>query len=233
MLVTWGCHSGSAPGSTGEASPKPAASATSAPEEPEAPARAAAAVPGDSKDARPVLVCFGDSLTAGLGTGQGQSYPDYLQGDLDQLHYHYRVVNEGISGNTTKDGVERLPEILALHPAVAVVEFGGNDGLRGLRIEDTRANLDQIVRTLKAAGVKVAMAGITLPPDYGPDYIKQFDDTYTVLAKKYRVPMLPFLLKDVYGLPGMMQRDQTHATAKGNVVVAQNVVQLVAPLLKK
>ena len=106
-------------------------------------------------------------------------------------------------------------------------------GCAGLRIEDTRANLDEIVRTLKDAGVKVALAGITLPPDYGPDYIKQFDDTYTVLAKKYRVPMLPFLLKDVYGVPGMMQRDETHATAKGNVVVAQNVVALVLPLLKK
>ena len=184
----------------------------------------AAAATARSKDSRPVLVCFGDSLTAGLGTGPGQSYPDYLQGDLDKLHYRYRVVNEGISGNTTKDGVERLPEVLALHPVVAVVEFGGNDGLRGLRLEDTRANLDEIVGTLKKAGIKVALAGITLPPDYGPDYIQQFDETYTMLAKKYRVPMLPFLLKDVYGVPGMMQRDETHATAKGNVVVAHNVV---------
>ncbi len=186
-----------------------------------------------SNDKRPVVVCFGDSLTAGLGTGPGQSYPDYLQTDLDQLHYRYRVDNEGVSGNTTKDGVERLPEVLALHPAVAVVEFGGNDGLRGLRIEDTRANLDQIVSTLQGAGIKVALAGITLPPDYGPDYIRQFNETYTVLAKKYHVPMLPFLLKDVYGVPGMMQRDQTHATAKGNQVVARNVVPLVTPLLKK
>ena len=186
-----------------------------------------------SNDERSVVVCFGDSLTAGLGTGLGQSYPDYLQTDLDQLHYHYRVDNEGVSGNTTKDGVERLPEVLALHPAVVVVEFGGNDGLRGLRIEDTRANLDQIVSTLKGAGIKVALAGITLPPDYGPDYIQQFNETYTVLAKKYRVPMLPFLLKDVYGVAGMMQRDQTHATAKGNQVVARNVLPLLVPLLKK
>jgi len=186
-----------------------------------------------SNDGRPVLVCFGDSLTAGLGTEAGQSYPDYLQADLDKLHYRYRVVNEGISGNTTKDGVERLPEILALRPAVAVVEFGGNDGLRGLRIEDTRANLDEIVRTLKNTGIKVALAGITLPPDYGEDYIQQFNETYSVLAQKYHVPMLPFLLKDVYGVPGLMQRDNTHATAKGNVIVAQNVVPLVRPLLRK
>jgi acyl-CoA thioesterase-1 len=184
-------------------------------------------------DGRPVLVCFGDSLTAGLGTDAGQTYPDYLQADLDKLHYGYRVDNEGVSGNTTKDGVERLPEILALHPAVVVVEFGGNDGLRGLRIEDTRANLDEIVSTLKRAGIKVALAGITLPPDYGEDYIRQFNATYSLLAKKYRVPMLPFLLKDVYGVPGMMQRDDIHATAKGNAIVARNVVPLVLPLLKK
>jgi acyl-CoA thioesterase-1 len=182
---------------------------------------------------RPLLVCFGDSLTAGLGTEPGQSYPDYLQADLDKLHYKYRVDNEGVSGNTTKDGVERLPDILALHPAVVVVEFGGNDGLRGLPIADTRANLDQIVVTLQRAGIKVALAGITLPPDYGQDYIRQFNQTYTLLAKKYRVPMLPFLLKNVYGVPGMMQRDQTHATAKGNVIVARNVLPLVLPLLKK
>jgi len=85
-------------------------------------------------DKRPVVVCFGDSLTAGYGTDLGQSYPDYLQKDLDAEGYNYRVVNEGISGNTTKDGVNRLNSILALKPAVVVVEFGGNDGLRGLRI---------------------------------------------------------------------------------------------------
>jgi acyl-CoA thioesterase-1 len=189
--------------------------------------------PLDSHDSRPLLVCFGDSLTAGLGTDPGQSYPDYLQTDLDQLHYRYRVVNEGISGNTTKDGLERLPIILALRPAVVLVEFGGNDGLRGLPISDTRANLDKIVSGLKDSGAKVALAGITLPPDYGPDYIRQFNDTYTLLAAKYHVPMLPFLLNHVYGVEGLMQSDNIHATAPGNQVVARNVVALVIPLLKK
>ena len=113
------------------------------------------------------------------------------------------------------------------------MEFGGNDGLRGLRVEDTRENLDEIVGTLKRAGIKVALAGITLPPDYGEDYIQKFNETYSVIAKKYGVPMLPFLLKGVYGVPGMMQRDETHATAKGNAIVARNVVPLVLPLLKK
>ena len=235
-LAVSGCHANSTSNAAADSNATPAASETSASRAAGDDARAADSVPKPavrSDDRRPVLICFGDSLTAGLGTGPGQSYPDYLQTDLDQLHYHYRVDNEGVSGDTTKDGVERLPGILALHPVVVVVEFGGNDGLRGLRVEDTRANLDTIVSTLKGAGVKVALAGITLPPDYGPDYIAQFNETYRLLAQKYHVPMLPFLLKDVYGVPGMMQRDKPHATAKGNAIVAKNVVPLVSPLLKR
>lgn len=184
-------------------------------------------------DHRPLIVCFGDSLTAGYGAELGKSYPDYLQADLDAKGYHYRVVNEGIGGNTTKDGVERVDSIVAMKPAIVVVEFGGNDGLRGLPIEDSRSNLDKIIATLKAGGAKVVLAGITLPPDYGPDYIRQFNETYSLLAKKYNVPMLPFLLKGVFGVDGMMQRDQTHATAEGNKIVANNVLPLVLPLLRK
>ncbi len=184
-------------------------------------------------DKRPLIVCFGDSLTAGYGTDPGQSYPDDLQRDLDAKGYTYRVVNEGVSGNTTKDGLGRLNHVVALHPAITVVEFGGNDGLRGLPIADSRANLDQIVQTLKASGTKVVLAGITLPPDYGADYIHQFNETYVVLAKKYNVPMIPFLLQGVFGQPGMMQADRTHATAKGNEVVAANVMRLILPLLKR
>jgi len=184
-------------------------------------------------DSRPLLVCFGDSLTAGAGTDPGESYPDYLQADLDQRGYPYRVVNEGISGNTTKDALERLNSILALKPSIVVVEFGGNDGLRGVPVHDSRANLDKIVGTLKASGAKVVLAGITLPPDYGPDYIRQFDETYTLVAKKYNVPMLPFILRGAYGVTGMMQPDETHATAAGNKVVANNILALVLPLLKK
>jgi acyl-CoA thioesterase-1 len=186
-----------------------------------------------AKDARPVLVCFGDSLTAGPGTEPGQSYPDYLQKDLQQRHLNYRVVNAGVSGDTTKDGVNRLRQVLALNAAVVVVEFGGNDGLRGLPISQSRANLDKIVGTLQRAGASVVIAGITLPPQYGVDYVDQFNDTYVTLAKKYHVPMLPFLLQGVYGGVGMMQQDGIHATAKGNEVVARNVLNLLGPVLKK
>jgi acyl-CoA thioesterase I len=213
--------------------PKPAEQpATTQAPAAEAPAATPQTTP-TATDHRPLIVCFGDSLTAGYGADFGKSYPDYLQADLDARGYHYRVVNEGISGNTTKDGVERVNEIVAMKPAIVVVEFGGNDGLRGLRIEDSRSNLDKIVGTLKASGTKVVLAGITLPPDYGPDYIQQFNDTYTLLEKKYKVPLLPFLLKGVFGVDGMMQADRTHATAEGNKIVANNVLPFLLPLLKK
>jgi acyl-CoA thioesterase-1 len=183
-------------------------------------------------DGRPVVACFGDSLTAGLGTDPGQSYPDYLQKILNDANYPYRVVNEGVSGNTTKDGLNRIGRILALHPVLVVVEFGGNDGLRGLPLEQTKSNLGSIIEQLQAAHTRVALAGITLPPDYGPDYIAKFNAMYPALAKQYHLPMLPFLLQNVYGVPGDMQDDKTHATAQGNKQVAANVAGLIEPMLK-
>jgi acyl-CoA thioesterase-1 len=184
-------------------------------------------------DDRPVIVAFGDSLTAGYGTDAGNSYPDFLERDLNAKSFHYHVVNAGISGNTTKDGVERLEDVLALKPVLVIVAFGGNDGLRGLPIESTRKNLDQIVSTLQRAAVKVVLGGITLPPNYGSDYIRQFNGTYALLAKQYHVPLLPFLLQDVYGTTGSMQADGIHATAQGNQQVARNLLPLVMPLLHK
>ena len=233
-----GCHAkGTAPtannAATTQASvhPEPADGPMSAEDNSDADEPPALANSGDQG---PVLVCFGDSLTAGVRMGPGQSYPDDLQRDLNALGYKYRVVNQGVSGNTTKDGVARLGDVLKLKPEIAVVEFGGNDGLRGLPIAETEANLDQIVGTLQGTHIKVALAGITLPPDYGEDYIRRFDEIYSRIAKKYHVILLPFLLQNVYGRQGMIQsRDQIHPTAKGNEQVARNVLGLVRPLLKK
>ena len=152
-----------------------------------------------------MIVAFGDSLTAGYGADPGDSYPDYLEKDLNAKGYHYQVINQGISGNTTKDGVDRLPDALRLKPVVVIVAFGGNDGLRGLPIATTRENLDHIVSTLLHSGAKVVLGGITLPPNYGPDYIRQFNQTYALLAAKYHVPLLPFLLQGRLRVAGGMQ----------------------------
>ena len=184
-------------------------------------------------DGRPVIAAFGDSLTAGYGTNEGQSYPDALQRDLNAKGYAYHVVNAGVSGNTTKDGVARLPAVIALHPKIVIVAFGGNDGLRGLPIASTRQNLMTIVDTLQRAHALVVLGGITLPPNYGPDYIQQFNDTYALLSKQFHCPLLPFLLQGVYGVPGGMQEDGIHATAGGNETVAKNLLPLLLPLLKK
>lgn len=186
-----------------------------------------------AKDDRPVIVAFGDSLTAGYGADAGDSYPDFLEQDLNTKGFHYHVVNAGISGNTTKDGVDRLDDVMALKPVVVIVAFGGNDGLRGLPIDSTRKNLDQIISTLQGAGVKLVLGGITLPPNYGADYIRQFNETYALLAKQYHVPLLPFLLQNVYGTAGSMQADGIHATAQGNQQVARNILPLLIPLLHK
>lgn len=179
------------------------------------------------------IVCFGDSITAGYGVGPGEAYPADLERDLNARGYHYRVVNSGISGNTTKDGVARLQDVLRLHPAAVIVEFGGNDGLRGIPITDTHRNLDAIVSTLTRAGSKVLLAGITLPPNYGPDYIHQFDAMYRSVASKYHVPLLPMLYANVYTVPGAIQPDGIHPTAKGARLVADNFLPLLLPLLHK
>ena len=205
---------------------------TPAPKPPAQPATQSPS-PSAQDSAQNLIICFGDSLTAGFGTDLGQSYPDELQRLLDAQGFHYHVVNAGISGNTTKDGLERIHLVIARHPQIVVVEFGGNDGLRGLPIEQTQANLSSMLSQLQASGAEVVLAGITLPPSYGPDYIKKFDAMYPALAKQHHVRFLPFLLKDVYNVPGDMQEDATHATAQGNQQVALNVEALLKPLLKK
>jgi acyl-CoA thioesterase-1 len=227
-LLLTGCKPANNNAETTTSVPTPTQSA------PTAPASTTQSSPPSAQDsAQDLIICFGDSLTAGYGTDLGQSYPDDLQRNLDAEGYHYHVVNAGISGNTTKDGLDRIARVLARHPQIVVVEFGGNDGLRGLPIEQTQANLSNILAQLQASGTTIALAGITLPPSYGPDYIKKFDAMYPALAKQYHVRLLPFLLKNVYGVPGDMQADATHATAQGNQQVALNVEALLKPLLKK
>jgi len=182
---------------------------------------------------RPVLVCYGDSITAGLGLEADQAYPAFLQKKLDAAHYDYKVVNQGTSGATTKDAVAGLPYLLRLHPAIVLVEFGGNDGLRGLPIEASRSNLDQVISALQNAHVKVLLAGITLPPDYGPDYIHSFEQMFRDLAARHRVVLIPMLYKDLVHVPGTIQADGIHPTAKGSAIIAGTIFPVLKPMLRK
>ena len=180
---------------------------------------------------RPVLVCYGDSITAGYGLQPGQSYCDALQRKLDASGYHYKVQNEGTSGATSKDAVAGLRAILMLHPETVIVEFGGNDGLRGLPLEQTRRNLDTVLGTLQAQHVKVLLAGITLPPNYGPDYIHAFEAVYRELAAKYHTAFVPMIYKNMVNVPGTIQADGIHPTAKGSQIIADTLLPALKPLL--
>ena len=182
---------------------------------------------------RPILVCFGDSITAGLGLDESQAYPTALQKLLDARGYAYKVVNQGTSGATTKDALASLPDVLRLHPAIVIVEFGGNDGLRGLPVAQTRANLDQVLTALERAHVKILLAGITLPPDYGPDYIRSFDQIFRDLAARHHVAFVPMLYKDLVNVPGTIQGDGIHPTAKGSAIIAGTLFPVLKPLLRK
>jgi acyl-CoA thioesterase-1 len=209
----------------GGAKPDAAAPATSGGQASKASRNAAA-------DTRPVIVAFGDSLTAGFGAEPGSSYADFLQKDLDRAGSRWRVVNAGVSGDTTTDGVNRLSSVLEHKPAVVILEFGGNDGLRGLPLETTQANLDRMVVALRGSGATVLLAGMTLPPNYGPEYIHGFEQIYSKLAAKYKLARIPFLLEGVALDRGLMQRDGMHPTAKGNERVAETVMKYLRPLLR-
>jgi acyl-CoA thioesterase I len=196
-----------------------------------APVQPGPVVPNNANDTRPIIAAFGDSLSAGFGVAPGKSYPDDVQRLLDAAGYRYRVVNLGVSGDTTTDGLERLPAVLAIHPAIVILEFGGNDGLRGLPVTSTEKNLAAMVGALRKAGAAVLLAGMTLPRNYGPEYIHSFDQIYVDLATQYKVARIPFLLEGVGGHPDLMQADEIHPTAEGAAIVAHNVMKYLQPLL--
>lgn len=187
--------------------------------------------PAEEAGARPLIIAFGNSLSAGFGVDPGESYPDYLQTLLDEAGYRYRVVNAGVSGDTTSSGLARAPSIAAMKPALVILELGGNDGLRGLPLDETRANLERIVDTLAPSGAKIVLAGMTLPPNYGPDYIARFEGIYRDLAARRKLPLIPFLLEGVARRPELMQGDGIHPTAEGNRLVARTVFEAIQPLL--
>ena len=182
---------------------------------------------------RPVLVCFGDSITAGYGLQPGQSYPDALQRKLDRAGYPYKVTIRAPAAPPPRMPSPTCASILHLHPEVVIVEFGGNDGLRGLPPDQTRRNLDTVLTTLENAHIKVLLAGITLPPNYGPDYIHAFESIFRDLAAKHHTAFVPMIYKDLVNVPDTIQADGIHPTAKGSEIIADTLLPALKPLLHK
>jgi acyl-CoA thioesterase-1 len=185
----------------------------------------------EKEDGRPIIVAMGDSLTEGHGVDENQNYPSKLQRRLDNGGYKYKVINAGVSGETSAQGLDRIEPVIALHPAIVIVELGANDGLRGLPIESTRRNLEAVVSRCQSAGAKVVLAGMEVPPNYGPQYASAFRNVFKNVANEYHAALIPFFLEGVGGRPELNQDDGIHPTAEGYDRVVENVWKVLKPLL--
>jgi acyl-CoA thioesterase-1 len=189
--------------------------------------------PSKVQDDRPLIVAFGDSLTAGRGVDPAQNYPSKLQAKIDARGYRYRVVNAGVSGETTSQGRDRAAAYQSSPPAIAIVELGANDGLRGLPVEDIRRNLGATVSRFQSMGAQVVLAGMEVPPNYGPRYADSFRKIFQSVAAEYDAVLIPFFLEGVGGHAHLNQDDGIHPTAEGYDIVVENVWKVLEPLLEK
>ena len=192
-----------------------------------------APTPADETDARPALIAFGDSLTAGYGIEATEAWPARLQELLDAEDLGYRVVNAGASGETTSGGLRRLPWVLDRNPSaeVVVIALGGNDGLRGIPVDVMMDNLRGMIREAEGRGLTVLLAGVPTPPELGRDYQEGFADTFREVAADTGVPLLPSLLRGVAGVAELNQRDGIHPNAEGARLLAETAFEALKPLL--
>jgi len=183
----------------------------------------------------PVILVFGDSISAGYGLAHVErGWVALLQTRLKDQEYGYQVVNASVSGETTAGGLARLPRALSLHqPKIVILELGGNDGLRALPIAQMRLNLARMADLAAAAGAKVLLLGMRMPPNYGPDFTEQFRSSYSDLARDEKLPLVPFLLNDIALFPALMQADGIHPNEQGQPKLLDNVWPALKPMLHR
>ncbi|WP_229743845.1 arylesterase [Aliidongia dinghuensis] len=186
---------------------------------------------GAAQAAPTTILAFGDSLTAGYGVAPEDAYPAKLEAALKVKGYDVRIINAGVSGDTSAGGLARLDWALGDHPDYALVELGSNDALRGLEPTETRSNLDHILGALEQAKVKVLLMGMLAPRNWGTDYAQRFDRIYPDLAAQHRVPLYPFFLDGVALDPKLNQADMLHPTPAGVDVIVHRTLPAVEALL--
>lgn len=180
------------------------------------------------------ILCFGDSLTAGYGLDEiNEAYPALLEAKIDSLGLGYTVINSGLSGETTAGGRSRIEWVLNQKVDIFILELGANDGLRGIPLSETRQNLQAIIDAVRAKDpeTKIILAGMQLPPNMGPDYTTEFRMIFPDLAEKNDVALIPFLLKDVGGIPELNHADGIHPTAGGQRILANNVWEVLKKVI--
>jgi acyl-CoA thioesterase-1 len=179
------------------------------------------------------ILVVGDSLSAAYGLARSQGWVALLEERLKRERPDYSVVNASISGETSAGGRARIGELLARHhPSVMILELGGNDGLRGLPIAQMKANLGAITERAKKAGARVLVVGMRMPPNYGPDYTRAFEEAFADVAKRYRVALSPFILEGFGDKPEYFQPDRIHPTAEAQPLIAERIWRGLQPLLK-
>ena len=179
------------------------------------------------------IVALGDSLTAGYGVAPDEAWPALIQARLRREGFPHSVVNAGVSGDTTAGGLRRVDWVLRARPAVAIIALGANDGLRGQSVQAMRENLDRIVERLRAAGARVLLAGMRLPPNYGADFTRDFAAVYPEIARRAGIALMPFLLDGVAADPRLNQGDGIHPNAAGHRVIAERLWPHLRPLLPR
>ena len=189
-------------------------------------------VAATAEAAERIIVALGDSLTAGLGVASDEAYPALLEARARKAGFDYRVVNAGVSGDTSAGGLRRLDWLLKSRPEIVIVALGSNDGLRGLPVAALRDNLTAIVTRLRAAGVRVLLVGMRVPSNYGAGYADDFAEAFSAVARRTSVAFMPFLLDGVAGDPTLNQPDGIHPNAAGQRVVADRVWTALRPLLR-
>jgi acyl-CoA thioesterase-1 len=190
-------------------------------------------VPVAQADSRATILVVGDSLSAGLGLDVEDTWVALLQSRLDKEGYGYRLVNASISGDTTGNGLRRLPRAIDLHrPEIVIIELGANDGLRGLPVELMKQNLAQMIRTAQATGARVILAGMLIPPNYGQDYTDAFAAVFPELAKQFDVPLIPFFLDGIALDPSLLQEDGLHPNTQAQPVLLETVWSTLKPELQ-
>ena len=182
------------------------------------------------------ILCFGDSITAGYGLDDTmEAYPAVLQSKIDSLGLDYTVVNAGLSGETTAGGKSRINWIMNQPIDIFLLELGANDGLRGISLTETRANLQAIIDAVRSESpnTKIILAGMELPPNMGQDYTREFRNLYADVAQQNDLTFIPFILKDVGGIAELNQNDGIHPTAEGHEIIAQTVWEVLEPMLDR
>ena len=181
--------------------------------------------------AQTLIVALGDSLTEGFGVSKEEAYPYLVEQELIRKGYSVRMINAGISGSTSASAPSRMQWYVRVKPAIVILALGGNDGLRGLSVKHMKKNLGKAIKLARSKNIRILLAGMQIPLNYGQEYTKSFRNAFYELAQQYQLPMIPFLLENVGNVPSLNLPDGIHPNFEGHQIISRTVIGHLEPLL--